>query len=70
VANEAVALLREGHQAGELQLSDRETPWLDMLQMTIDELPDNEAKFIDDVLPTLDTTRFRVEEYELDKAHA
>ncbi len=65
VANEAVALLREAHAIGELKIAERELPWLDMMQMTIDELPDDEDAFIAETMPMLDASKFIAGEYEL-----
>lgn len=65
VAGEAVAILREAHEAGKLKIVERETPWLDMMQMTLDELPDDEDTFIAQTMPMLDASKYAATEYEL-----
>jgi len=65
VANEAVAILREGHEAGELKLPEREVPWLDIIQQAIDALPDVEATFIEQQKPLIDPARCDLSQYDL-----
>ncbi len=64
-ALEALALIDEEHKAGRLRLGEMEVPWVQMLKDTIGELPDNEDAFVKQVLPTLDVSKFRPEEYGL-----
>ena len=64
-AREAVALLREGHEAGDLNLSERELPWLDMVEQSLAALPADEGVFIDQMLPLADRTRCNPQEYDL-----
>jgi methanol--5-hydroxybenzimidazolylcobamide Co-methyltransferase len=61
----AVRLLREGVAAGEVRIAARELPWLDQIETGLGELPDDEATFIDETLPLLDTTTFVAGDYEL-----
>ena len=65
VAEEAIAILRDAVQAGELTLSDRELPWLDSMQEEVAALPDQEQAFIDAIIPTLDPAKFLPAAYEL-----
>lgn len=62
---EAVRLLREGVESGCLRLSDREQPWLDIIQSALEELPEKETEFIDQMMGQVDTTRFIARDYEL-----
>ena len=64
-ALEAIAVMREAHAAGRLQLSEREVPWLDTMAETVLGLPPTEQQFIGETLARVDTTRFRPEEYGL-----
>ncbi len=65
VAAETIALLRAGVDAGELKLSDRETPWLDQLDGMIHNLPADESQFIEQQLALVDRDRFNPAEYGL-----
>jgi methanol--5-hydroxybenzimidazolylcobamide Co-methyltransferase len=65
VANEAITILREAVEAGELALAERERPWLQMMQDEVAALPDNEQTLIDQLAPTLDPTKFIPAEYDL-----
>jgi methanol--5-hydroxybenzimidazolylcobamide Co-methyltransferase len=58
VAAEAIAILHEAQQAGDLTLSDRELPWLASMQEEVASLPDNEDAFIDAMTSTLDPAHF------------
>lgn len=61
----AVKLLREAHEALELKLSDRERPWLDIIESAVGALPDGENAFIEQMMSTLDTNKFVPAEYGL-----
>jgi len=65
VAREAVALLREAHQAGDLRLSERKTPWLDTMDQALDDMPEDETAFIGEMMDEVDTSKFRAEDYDL-----
>jgi methanol---5-hydroxybenzimidazolylcobamide Co-methyltransferase len=54
----ALRLMREAHQDGALQIHPRELPWLGRLQTTVENLPATEAQFIDEMMATVDTTKF------------
>jgi chaperone required for assembly of F1-ATPase len=71
VAREAVALLKEAHKAAELQIDDRELPFLDMVLTGVDSMPEGEDEFIEQMMAELDTDKFEVSGYELgDLAHS
>jgi len=55
--------LRVAHQAGEFPLSKVEIRWLQRLSAEADKLPDNEADFIEQMLPLVPAEKIRLEEY-------
>jgi methanol--5-hydroxybenzimidazolylcobamide Co-methyltransferase len=55
--------LRIASQAGELTLSKLETRWLERLSKQADGLPEDEDEFISSILPTLQRSKVRLEEY-------
>ncbi len=61
----AVRLLREGVEAGELELGEREMPYLDMIARSVEELPEDESAFIGQMMGQVDTGRFVASEYGL-----
>jgi methanol--5-hydroxybenzimidazolylcobamide Co-methyltransferase len=65
VADEAITILREAFEAGELALAEREQPWLQMMRDEVDALPDDEQTLIDELAPTLDPAKFIAAEYNL-----
>jgi methanol--5-hydroxybenzimidazolylcobamide Co-methyltransferase len=65
-AAEAIAILRDARQAGELALADRELPWLDRMQEEVASLPDDEQAFIDAMRPTLDEANISPAAYGLE----
>lgn len=65
VAEEAITILRDAAASGDLELADRERPWLEMIEAEVADLPDEESQFIDLVMPTLDGSRFLPAEYGL-----
>ena len=50
----AIEAMREGSEYGRLTLSEREKGWLDILTSQLDELPDDEAEFVESMLPECD----------------
>lgn len=65
VALKAVALLREGHAAGCLKLPARELVVLDQIQMSVEELPDDQDAFITLMMGQVDTSKFLARDYQL-----
>ncbi|MBI3852733.1 MAG: methanol--corrinoid methyltransferase [Verrucomicrobia bacterium] len=61
----AVSLLREGMQAGSLKISEREVPWFDTIQKTVESLPVKEDQFVEQMMATVDTTKFIAADYNL-----
>jgi hypothetical protein len=46
-------------------MSDREASWLDRMEDELDDLPDTEAEFIDEMMDEVELEKFRPEEYGL-----
>jgi len=65
VALQAVSVLRYAGVEGLLEIPEREVRYLDIIENTLSALPDEEEDFIEMILPMLDQSRFRLEEYEL-----
>ncbi len=61
----AVRLLCEGHKQGKLKILQREQPWLDMLQSSLEALPESEDTFILQQMDQLDTSKFVAADYLL-----
>ncbi len=61
----AIRLIEEAVASGRLKLKDRETPWLDTMRDSLEELPDDESTFIARMMSEVDVTRFRPEDYEI-----
>jgi len=49
-----------------LHVGEREEPWLDMMQQSIESLPADEDAFIREMIPRVDTERFILAEYDLE----
>jgi len=64
-ALEAVAIMREGSEAGCLHILDREKDWLDTMEETVGELPEKEDDFIAGQLAFADKDKFLAAEYGL-----
>ncbi len=64
-ALEAISIMREGSEAGCLHILEREKAWLDTMEETVGELPENEDDFIADQLAVADREKFLPAEYGL-----
>jgi len=64
-ALEAVAIMREGSEAGCLHIIEREKDWLDTMEETVGELPEKEDDFIAEQLAFADKDKFLAAEYGL-----
>lgn len=64
-AREAVAIMREGSEAGCLHILEREKDWLDTMEETVSELPEKEDDFIAEQLAFADKDKFLAAEYGL-----
>lgn len=64
-ARAAIEIMRESSAGGCLQLDEREASWLDRMQDELDDLPDTESEFIDEMMEEVDTDKFRPSDYGL-----
>jgi len=64
-ALEAVAIMREGSEAGCLHILEREKDWLDTMEETVGGLPEKEDDFIAEQLAFADKDKFLAAEYGL-----
>ncbi|MBD3419908.1 MAG: methanol--corrinoid methyltransferase [Chitinivibrionales bacterium] len=64
-AKEALAIIREAHEANAVLLAEMDVPWLEMLAASLAALPGSADAFIESQLPMLDTTKFRAQDYGL-----
>jgi hypothetical protein len=58
--------LREGHAAGEFSLSKPEGNWLRRLSRQAEELPEDEGRFIDEMVAGADRHKVRLDQYGID----
>ena len=65
VANKAIELLRSAHSNGKLRIEPNEVAWFDIMQDSLDELPEPEWEFIERHLALTERSRFLPEEYDL-----
>jgi methanol--5-hydroxybenzimidazolylcobamide Co-methyltransferase len=68
VAREAVALIREAQDEGALKLPDREAVYLDMMDQSLDAMPDQVGAFIDEQAALTDPAVCDLSQYELSAA--
>jgi methanol--5-hydroxybenzimidazolylcobamide Co-methyltransferase len=65
VALQAVEIIRNAHDAGEVRVDDRELPFLDAIAEQVAAMPDNEDAFIEQIMPETDTAAYVAEDYDL-----
>jgi methanol--5-hydroxybenzimidazolylcobamide Co-methyltransferase len=61
----AVGLLRQAQQDGRLKLPPRELSWLDRIEKSVENIPNDEAGFIGEMMGRVDTSRFVPADYDL-----
>jgi methanol--5-hydroxybenzimidazolylcobamide Co-methyltransferase len=61
----AIQILRESRAAGQLKLEEKEFVWLDRMEEDLDDLPDTEDAFIEEMMEDVDTDKFLPAEYDL-----
>ena len=59
----AIKLIRDAHQDRRLKIAPRELPWLDRMQTAIEQLPSKENAFIDQMMGTVDASKFIAKDY-------
>lgn len=65
VAAFTVQLLRDAIDDDLLDVAEREMRWLDMMQASVEAMPDDESEFIDQMLGQIDTEKVVLEDYDL-----
>ncbi|MCD6360835.1 MAG: methanol--corrinoid methyltransferase [Armatimonadetes bacterium] len=65
VALKAIELLREAGASGATIVTGREAPWLDRMQDAVAALPDDEGNFIEQMMGSVDTSKFIAADYGL-----
>jgi methanol--5-hydroxybenzimidazolylcobamide Co-methyltransferase len=58
-------VLRKAHAAGEVDISEQDETWLETLSEQADELPVSEDALIAQVVPGLDRSKVRLEQYDI-----
>jgi methanol--5-hydroxybenzimidazolylcobamide Co-methyltransferase len=61
----SIEAMRKGHAAGKLDISGRELPWLDTMEAQIEEAPDDEEKFVEEMLDACKSEKFVPAKYDL-----
>lgn len=61
----ALDIIEAAADDGSLQLSERERPWIETIRGELETIPSDEGKFVDEMLPTLDSGKFIPSEYGL-----
>lgn len=64
-AREAIRIMRDSSEKGSLKMDTRESAWLDRMEDELDDLPDTEEEFIEEMMEDVDTDKFVPEDYEL-----
>lgn len=65
VAAFTIQLLRDAIRDELVDVAEREIRWLDMMEASVEALPDAEDDFIDQMLPQIDRDKIILEDYEL-----
>ena len=67
-ATATLAALTAAHRRGELALAKRELTWLSRLTAAAEQLPESEERFLEQMLPRVDRTKVRLDQYDLEPA--
>jgi methanol--5-hydroxybenzimidazolylcobamide Co-methyltransferase len=62
---EAVTILADAYKSGFVRIPDREVCWLSTLREGLEDLPDDEETFVENMMAVVDTSTFRPQDYEL-----
>ena len=57
-------IIEEAYKSGQLLLPDIEVEWIDILRLALSDIPTDESKFVEEMLPTLEG-KFILSEYGL-----
>jgi methanol--5-hydroxybenzimidazolylcobamide Co-methyltransferase len=58
-------ILRRGIDKKEIALDERESHWLDLLSVQIDQIPEDEEEFIEELKDEIDESKCDLSEYGL-----
>lgn len=61
----ALDIIQQGLDNGELSMEEREIDWLDRFHDQLDEIPEDEEAFIEEMKDELDDTKYNIHEYGL-----
>ena len=61
----ALTLIDQAVSDGKLEMSDRESVWIPQIRDALESIPDNEAAFVEQMLPEIDTDVVTLSEYGL-----
>lgn len=61
----ALEIIQDAFSAGQLKIRKQEIPWIERFAGTLGGLPSDESEFIDQVIPTLDSSKIILTEYGL-----
>ncbi len=64
-ALEGIKIIEDAYKNGSLILSDMEPMWIETIREQLNDIPTDESKFTEQVLPEPDTTKFIPSEYGL-----
>ena len=64
-AREAIRILRDTSNQGQLKLHERESAWLDRMEDELGDLPDTQDEFIDEMMEDSDTSKYLPADYDL-----
>lgn len=59
----AVEELRAGYEQGAVRISDRDAPWIDMMAMALEDIPETEEELIDAIRPEINPEICDLREY-------
>ncbi len=64
-ALKTVKILREGGETGKVDIDKKEEPYLDRIEATLKDLPEDESEFITDMMDEVDAGKFVPAKYEI-----
>jgi methanol--5-hydroxybenzimidazolylcobamide Co-methyltransferase len=64
-AREAIRIMRSTNEQGDLKIDPREASWLDRMEDDLDDLPDTEEEFVEEMMEEVDTDKFVPSDYDL-----
>ena len=62
-ARKTLEIIRRGLDKKELTIDERDLRWLDILESQVEEIPEDEEEFIEEMKDEVDETKYRPEEY-------